>query len=252
MMREEFWFWFGVWTSALALVIAGTVSFTDLIPAAWEPKVVKIAADFFAINNLILTAAKARGYLNAKAVAAVADTAKVAGVLIAAFALSLFLASGSAQAASAAPAAKKTCLIPLDPLNLCGTLTGKPQQDLQRVAKRIAKVAKADLTYAAAKAKAANTAASGVRLQCIQAIAEANDQANGAGLTNAGGTAMARPDPALVTAIEELAELVDNLSPQGKLFTSCAGAAQMFGTSTLSTINSIVTGATLLAAPKVF
>jgi hypothetical protein len=60
---EDFWFWFGVWTSILALVIAGTVTFTGLVPLDWEPKIVKIAADLFAINNVILTAAKVRGYI---------------------------------------------------------------------------------------------------------------------------------------------------------------------------------------------
>jgi hypothetical protein len=106
-----------------------------------------------------------------------------------------------------------------DPLKLCGALSGKPEQDIQRVAKHIAAVTKADLNYAMAKAEAANTAASGIRLQCIQAISDANDQANGAGLKNADGTEMVKPDPALVTSIEDVAELVDNLSPQGKLFT---------------------------------
>jgi hypothetical protein len=98
---------------------------------------------------------------------------------------------------------------------------------------------KADLNYAMAKARAANTAACRVRLHCIQAISDANDQANGAGLKNAGGIDMVKPDPAFVAAIEDVAELVDNLSPQGKLFISCAGAAQMFKVNTLALINRI-------------
>ena len=61
MKYEEFWYWFGVWTSLLALVIAGTVTFTGLVPSAWEPMIVKLACDFFAINNVVLTAAKFRG-----------------------------------------------------------------------------------------------------------------------------------------------------------------------------------------------
>jgi hypothetical protein len=126
-------------------------------------------------------------------------------------------------------------------------LTGNVERDAQAIWKKIAAVTKADLNYAMAKAKAANTSAAAVRLQCLQAISDANDQANGAGLKNADGTDMVRPDPALVTAIEDVAELVDNLSPQGKLFTSCAGAAQMFKTNTLAVINSIVTGAAGIA-----
>jgi peroxiredoxin family protein len=59
---------------------------------------------------------------------------------------------------------------------------------------------------------------------------------------------MARPDPAFVTAIEDLAELVDNLSPQGVLLTSCPGAAKIFGMNTLAAINGIVTGAAGMVA----
>jgi hypothetical protein len=66
MKYEEFWYWFGVWTSILALIIAGTVTFTGFVPAAWEPLIVKVAADCFAINTVILTAAKRRGYMSAR------------------------------------------------------------------------------------------------------------------------------------------------------------------------------------------
>lgn len=146
------------------------------------------------------------------------------------------------------PSAK--CLVPWEPLKLCGNLTGQPAEDLQRIVKRIQAVQKPDIDYAILKAKAANTAASAVRLQCLQAIADATDQFNGAELKDANGTVIPRPDPALVTGIEDAAELVDNLSPQGKLFTACAGAAQMFKISTLAFVNAVVTGAaSIVAAP---
>jgi hypothetical protein len=45
-----------------------------------------------------------------------------------------------------------------------------------------------------------------------------------------------------------LAEVVDNLSPQGPLFVSCAGAAQLAKTNVLTFINAAVTGAAGLAA----
>ena len=146
------------------------------------------------------------------------------------------------------PAPDTKCLIPWDPLKLCGTLTGKPEEDFQRVVKRIQAVQKSDIDYAILKATAAGTAASKVRLQCLQAISAANDQFNGAGLKDASGVEIKKPDPALITGIEDVAELVDNLSPQGALFTSCAGAAQMFKTNTLAVINAIVTGAAGIAA----
>jgi hypothetical protein len=187
------------------------------------------------------------------AMATVTAIAKAAAAVLLAIMLSAALmigGSGFAEAAAKAkPAATTTaaCLIPFDPLKLCGALSGNVSTDIQRVATRIAKINKADLIYAMAKAKAANTAASAIRMQCIQAISVANDQFNGAGLKNADGSAMVRPDPAVVTAIEDIAELIDNLSPQGDLFTSCAGAAQMFKTDTLTAINGIVTGAVGLA-----
>jgi hypothetical protein len=147
-------------------------------------------------------------------------------------------------------AASAKCLVPWDPLKLCGNLTGQPGEDFQRVVKRIQAVQKPDIDYAILKAKAANTAAGAVRLQCLQAISDASDQFNGTGLKDSSGNVIPRPDPAFITAIEDTAELVDNLSPQGKLFTSCAGAAQMFKVGTLAFVNAVVTGAaSIVAAP---
>jgi hypothetical protein len=45
-----------------------------------------------------------------------------------------------------------------------------------------------------------------------------------------------------------LAETIDNLSPTGPLFTSCAGAAEMAKMSVLRFINTAVTGAAGFAA----
>ncbi len=174
-----------------------------------------------------------------------------ASVLFAALLLSVFLANDSAMAAPrsvARAAAAPGCALIFDPLKLCGVLTGNLEVDVQRVVKRIAAVNKADLNYAMAKAMAAGTPASKVRLQCIQAISDASDQFNGVRLKNADGTDMVRPDPALVTGIEDVAELVDNLSPQGVLLTSCAGAAKLLGMNALAAVNGIVTGAVSFAA----
>jgi hypothetical protein len=109
-------------------------------------------------------------------------------------------------------------------------------------------VSNADLTYASALAGSAGTASSGIRKQCWDAIIKLNQQANGANLKNADGTVMVKPDPHLFTDVEQLAEVIDNLSPQGPLFTSCAGAAQLAKTNVLTFINSVVTGAAGLAA----
>jgi hypothetical protein len=205
-----------------------------------------------AINSTILTAAS--GYSSNKTgpmVNATTDVTKaIVKVLIVAFAVSMFLAGGSAQAATkkATPAAAPTpskCALIFAPLNLCGVLTGNIQTDVQRVAKRLTAV---NLNYAMAKAKAAGTPASKVRLQCVQAISDANDQLNGVGLKNPDGTPMTKPDPPLVSGIEDVAELADNLSPQGTLLTSCAGAAQMLGMNALQAVNAIITSTAAFAA----
>jgi hypothetical protein len=244
MSRDEFWYWFGVWTSILMLAAAGgVICFSDFFSPEMAAKVGKACLGFAAINHVILTAAKRRGYLDSKAGIGIgAET--VAKILLVAFAASFLLAGTSGRAEAAAA---KTCAIPFDPLKLCGALTGKPAEDIQRVAKRIAKIATADLNYAMAMAEAAKTPSSAVRLQCLLAISAANASANGSGLKNADGSPMKFPDPALATAVEGIAELIDNLSPQGVLFTSCAGAAQMLATDTLTAVNGIVTGAVGLA-----
>ncbi len=145
------------------------------------------------------------------------------------------------------PAPSGKCLIPWDPLKLCGALTGKPEEDFQRVVKRIQGLTQKDLDYAILKAKSAGTLPSKIRLQCLQAISDAKTQFDGE-LKDANGNVVPRPDPALITSLEETAELVDNLSPQGALLTSCAGTAQMFKTNVLAAINAIVTGAASIAA----
>jgi hypothetical protein len=158
----------------------------------------------------------------------------------------LKLPSLDTSAATTAPDTK--CLIPWDPLKLCGTLTGKPEEDMQRVVKRIQQVGRDDMNYAILKATAANTNASKVRLECLNAIMDAKNAAEGTTIKDKDGNVVPRPDPAFVTTIEDIAELVDALAPGGPLMTGCAGAAQMFKTNTLAAINGIVTGAATLAA----
>ncbi len=127
-------------------------------------------------------------------------------------------------------------------------LTGNAEKDSQAIVKKIQDLGRADLNYAILKATAANTNGSKVRLQCLQAILAAKDAAEGVGIKDAQGNVVPRPDPAIVTSMEDIAELVDALSPQGPLMTGCAGAAQLLKTNTLAAVNAIVTGAAGLAA----
>jgi hypothetical protein len=139
------------------------------------------------------------------------------------------------------------CIFPLDPLKLCGKLTGNIDTDLKAVVARIKIVASKDIDYAILKATAANTNTAKVRLQCLQGIKVAKDAFDG-DVKDATGAIVPRPDPALITGLEDVAELADNLSPQGALLTSCAGAAQMFKMTALAVVNSIITGAVGIAA----
>lgn len=229
----------------------GTVSLTNLIPVDWAPYVTSWANFLAFVGTSIMTyqAAVSSPQKGPLADTPLAPVAKP--VIILAVLLGLFAFPGDASAQVKKPVLTGNIVNDIAaanaPSSTAPALTGNIEKDAQALWKKIASVTKADLTYAMAKAKAANTPASSIRLQCLQAISDANDQANGLGLTNPDGTPMVRPDPALVTAIEDTAELVDILSPQGKLFTSCAGAAQMFKTNTLAVINSIVTGAAGIA-----
>lgn len=55
MISPKFSFWFGVWTSIIGLVGAGTVQLVGL-PDQWIPIVKTWALNFTAINSVILTA----------------------------------------------------------------------------------------------------------------------------------------------------------------------------------------------------
>lgn len=136
----------------------------------------------------------------------------------------------------------------LIPKSLQVTPTGNVAADLQTLWDKIISANNDDLAYASKLAAAANTQTSGIRKQCWDAIVALNSQANGLNLKNPDGTKMARPDPHLFTDVETLAEVIDNLSPQGPLFVSCAGAAQLAKTNVLTFINAAVTGAAGMAA----
>ena len=177
-------------------------------------------------------------------------------------ALCLALASWPAHAQTTTPTrhaptaeTKPANCLPVDPRPECQnglftpgtpggtvTLTGNINKDVQALWMKIIALSNADLTYASALAGSANTNSSKVRKQCWDAIIALNQQANGANLKNADGSVMVKPDPSLFTDVEQFAEVIDNLSPQGPLFTSCAGAAELARTSTLQFISAAVSG----------
>ena len=255
------------WGALVSVLVAvelaighGTVSLTNAIPASWIPVVqawCNILAFFGSTlaGGMALFSSNATGLLVNNPAPIIPPAVKTA--LIAALFLPLFLMSGQASAATLPKPALtgnpiadlKTDLRAAGATSVGGApLTGNPEKDMQALWDKIVTASNTDLTYAAALATSANTASSKVRLQCWQAIIALNQQANGATLKNNDGTAMVKPDPHLFSDAESLAEVIDNLSPQGPLFTACAGAAQLAKTNTLTLINAAVTGAAGIAA----
>jgi hypothetical protein len=188
-------------------------------------------------------------------------TRLVVRILIGAFALSFPLAAGEAlaQAQPRRPAQQGPVLTgdlandikngfhgdPNSPNAV--QLTGNMKKDAQAVWDKIVAASNKDLQYASQLAANANTPSSLVRKQCWDAILAINEQANGLNLKDASGNPIPMPDPKMFTQIEQAGEVIDALSPQGKLFTSCAGAAQLAQANVLQFINGAVTGVAGLA-----
>ena len=126
-------------------------------------------------------------------------------------------------------------------------LTGNIKKDAQAIWDKIVAASDKDLQYASQLAANANTPSSLVRKQCWDAILAINEQANGLNLKDANGNAITPPDPKPFTQLEQAGEVIDALSPQGKLYTSCAGAAQLAQANVLQFINAAVTGVAGLA-----
>jgi hypothetical protein len=167
----------------------------------------------------------------------------------------IWAAPALAQAPRATPgtardlgnAIRNTTVAPEEPTIGGIRLTGNIKKDAQAVWQQIQTAALVDLQYASAMAGAANTSASAIRKQCWDAIIVVNQQSNGVGLKGPDGNPMQRPDPHLFTDVETAAEIIDNLSPQGKLYTSCAGAAQLFQANVIQFISAAVAGAAGIA-----
>lgn len=236
-------FYLGILVTIESAIGQGAVKLTNVVPDAWAPFIIGWCTLLAFIGNVLMTALA--GY-----------SSKTAGplvkplVLLAVILGGLFAFAGDARA--------QTNLLPKPRLtgNLGNDLgitkppllTGNVEKDLQALWDKIVASSIADLNYAAAMAKNANTQTSGIRLQCINAIITLNQQASGANLKNADGTPMIKPDPHVFTDVESLAEVIDNLSPQGPLFVNCAGAAQLAKTNVLTFVNAVVTGAANFAA----
>lgn len=239
----------------------GAVSLTNMIPDSWIPHVLAWSNGLAWVGVALMTglaalSSAAAGPLVSLPTLPPIDTTKtVVKVLIAAFALSFLLAVGPAMAQSKkfVPTGDlvkdiNTATATPDKPKL---ITGDMEKDAHALWDKIVAASNADLKYASALAAVANTPASLVRKQCYDAILDLNTQVNGMNLKDANGNPLPQPDPKLFTGVEQAAETIDDLAPSGKLFTSCAGMAQLTKTNVLTLINAIVTGAAGFAAMPV-
>lgn len=190
---------------------------------------------------------------------AVANTVKPVAALLLAIGLSLLLAPTPGHAQLRKPALTGNVVNDIStdlkggataqPTVAGVRLTGNLAVDGPKIWAAIMAASNADLSYASALAGAAGTPAAKTRKQCWDAIIAVNAQASGSTLLGSDGkTPLQRPDPALISNVESMAELIDNLSPQGTLFTSCAGAATMAKQSVLQLVMGMVTGAAAFTA----
>lgn len=182
-------------------------------------------------------------------VGASAATAAVVKILLIAFVLSTFLASGAAMAQ-----ARRPLQITGDPiadtksnLGIGGpgsVLTGNASKDLIALYGKLQAVSKTDLQYALNIANKKNNVAAG---QCWTAIITQIDQDQSANL-DANGQPLPTPDPHLFTDVERLSDVINSLGPNSPLMVGCGSFANQAKMNVLQLISTILAGGAGLAA----
>ena len=180
---------------------------------------------------------------------------RAAVVLLCALATTPALAQSKTPERQTVPAAKASGItLPCDPLNLlpgCVSAAGVTS-DVSNSGDLWAKIVNssiADLTYAQALAKAANTVGSSLRAACYGAILTANQQANGNNVLAADGkTPLAKPNPAVITTLEQGAEVLDELQPTAPVMVACAPAANAAKQDVLTFVSTVLAGVAVKAA----
>jgi hypothetical protein len=116
-----------------------------------------------------------------------------------------------------------------DPLKVAAELSGAiPKRGAaatpEELWKKIQAASTADLKYAKALADAAGSPGAKLRSACYGAWIATIEQAQGAGLKDAGGSPLAQPDPHVFSSFEQVAEIAETLQPTGPLMAACAPA----------------------------
>jgi hypothetical protein len=114
--------------------------------------------------------------------------------------------------------------------------------------KKIQAANAADLKYA--KALADSVASPGARLRsaCYAALIVTIEQAQGEGVKDASGNALAPPDQHAFSSFEQLAEIAETLQPTGPLMAACAPAWTALRLSAVQFFTMAVSGAAGLSA----
>lgn len=149
------------------------------------------------------------------------------------------VAADFAAATGRAPAAAGQTSGFCDLLKLLPSCQAMPLEDIWK--KILAPQIKADLTYAKLLADNAATPGSKLRSACYDAVLKANAQANGDAIKNTDGTPAVMPDPAVVSKLEQGAELIDNLQPTAPVMAGCAAAAQAVKVTAIQFVTGMVT-----------
>jgi hypothetical protein len=106
----------------------------------------------------------------------------------------------------------------------------------------------ADLRYAKVQADSIGSGAARQRAACYEALIVTIEQAQGAGLKDANGNALAPPAPHAFSSFEQFAEVADALQPTGPLMAACAPAWTALKLSAFQFFTLAVSGAAGLSA----
>ena len=142
-----------------------------------------------------------------------------------------------------------------DPLKVAAELGGAiSKSGATRIAtpdelwKKIQAANAADLKYAKALADNVGSPGAKLRAACYGAWIATIEQAQGVGLKDVGGNALAQPDPHVFSSFEQLAEVAETLQPTGPLMAACAPAWTALKLTATQFFTMTVTGAVGLSA----
>jgi hypothetical protein len=226
-------FWLGLVVTIEMAIAQGTISLTNMIPAAWIPAAVAWNKALAFIGTSVMTGLA--GYSSATT-GPLLKVPQIPAKLVALFAVivvSMMMVSGPSVAAPVK--------LPIDPL---GLNAAKGNSSLMQLYQKLQTASLADLQYALNIAKSKNNKASA---QCWQAIIDQiqlDQQAN----VDADGKPLLAPTPHVFTDVQRLSDVVNALGPNSPLMVGCGSFANQAKMNVLQMVSTILSGAAGLAA----